>query len=407
MKAFLKQISSQQAPLPPPPDRPQIEISKQHLRHNINTIRSILPNNTKICAVLKANGYGLGDQLLASLYTEKQANFQPIDTFLVSSFWEAQRLRLQGFHQPLFALDCPLESIAECVQHKIEVILHSKHQLEKLCTQIPSGHKMKVQINFNSGMSRLDCHFDEAFELAIRANRAKNLELTGIMSHLNCADNADQDLVSQSQIAAFETLLLALSRKGINPKYTHILNSSGICRFNQGVTSMVRAGIGLLGCQPHVSSSPPSHSTELKGALSFHAPIRQVLKIESEQPLGYNRIKAPKGVKSVAIVQMGYADGLPRIPTKEAALHIQGHLCPVIVHTCMDFCFVDVTELTNKQPLQVGTRAFLFSSEPLDHGSHTPLDGSLITMQEACKRWQVRPYEWLVHLSERTKRQVV
>lgn len=382
-----------------PPDRPVVEISRSLIQHNIATLRSEISPGTKLCAVLKANGYGLGDRFLASIYCKKSSP-PLVDAFLLSSFWEAKRLRTHVPDTPLFALDCPKECIRECTDLQIEVILHSLSQLKEILPEIPSKKKLKVQINFNTGMSRLDCHFDEAYELAMVTSREEKIELTGIMSHLNCADDPSQDLVSQSQIAAFETLVLALSRKNISLKHTHILNSCGICRFHSGLGSMVRSGIGLLGCQPKITTSKATSPPPLKGALSFSAPLRQVLEIEAEQPLGYNRIKAPKGVKRVAIVQMGYADGLPRIPTKQAAMQIGASHCPVIAHTCMDFCFVDVTKTTTKDR-KIGQRAYLFKKECCDEKT------SNLTIQEACTRWQVRPYEWLVHISSRTKRLIV
>lgn len=388
-----------------PPDRPRIEISKAAIQTNIALIRKQMRPATRLCAVIKADGYGLGAARLVNLYSDQDLHAEPVDAFLLSSLYEALLLREDPtISQPLFVLDCPDERAATCAQADIEVVLHGKEHLRGLISYLGPQKLLKVQINFNTGMSRLDCHFDEAYELALLAHQHPNIELTGVMSHLNCADDPTQDEITCSQIAAFETLLVALDRKGIHPKQTHIHNSSGICRFPQGMSQMVRSGVGLLGGEPHINPSSASHRASrlpLQGALALHAPIRQLLSIRPQQPLGYHRIPAPVGTKRVAIVQMGYADALPCIPPPGAALFVGQTPCPVLGRVCMDFCFIDVTKVDAK----VGMRAYLFSH----HGSAAGKKQEEIphrSIQHACKLWNKRSYDWLVHLSPRTERYI-
>lgn len=367
-----------------PSDRPQLDLNLLALQQNIEHIRSITQDKTMLCAVVKADAYGIGIELLAPLYSAFG-----IECFLVSSIWEALELRKIGICEPIFALDCPSELASQAAESRIDVILHSTYQVNDFLRHLkPKSPILRTHINFNTGMSRLDCQFDEAYNLAQKIQREPRLILSGIMSHLNCADNCEDDAYTQQQMRGFETLNLALQQSGINPPYKHILNSAGILRFPQGISNLVRSGIGLLG-----ASSANAHvqaARQLKSVLSLHAPIRQILSIEPKQALGYNNIPAPEYVKKVAIVQYGYADGLARIPPPQAAVWIRGKLCKLLAHTCMDFCFVDVTHIAD---LHVGERAYIFDAN-MTHAN----------IMAASKLWNKRSYEWLVTLSKRTKR---
>ena len=209
------------------------------------------------------------------------------------------------------------------------------------------------------------------------------LRVQSIFSHLACADDPAQDAFTHAQIDRFTQWSAALrSKLGTTGILCHILNSSGIERFPEAQMDMVRLGIGLYGISPQ-----PSVSCHLRPVSTLKTRISQIKSIPAGDSVGYNCRWIASRPSRIAIIAIGYADGLNRhLGYGNGRVLIGGCQVPIIGSVCMDMCFLDVTDV----PCREGDEVTLFG----------PAD---LLQQQAASAGTI-PYELLTSVSPRVRR---
>jgi alanine racemase len=234
-------------------------------------------------------------------------------------------------------------------------------------------------------MHRLGFCGDDIAALAERLNALKDiLQVRSIFSHLACSEDPAMDDFTRGQIDRFRTwsdgLDAALDHN--EPILHHILNSSGITRFPEAQMDMVRLGIGLYGIAPE-----DAVQAQLRQVSRLVTRISQIKAIPAGDSVGYNRRWIAERPSRIAIVPIGYADGLSRhLGYGHGRVSILGHEAPIIGSICMDMCFVDVTDIACAE----GDPAVLFG------------EGDLL--QRNADAAGTIPYEMLTAVSPRVKR---
>lgn len=185
------------------------------------------------------------------------------------------------------------------------------------------------------------------------------------------------------QIARFTEWSAALKHHLDNPGLCcHILNSSGITRFPEAQMDMVRLGIGLYGISPE-----PQVQRQLKPVSRLKTRISQIKDIPQGDSVGYNRRWVAQRPSRIAIISIGYADGLNRhLGYENGKVVVNGHQVPIIGSICMDMCFLDVTDA----PCQEGDEVVIFGDADL--------------LQQISDAAGTIPYEILTSVSPRVKR---
>ena len=207
--------------------------------------------------------------------------------------------------------------------------------------------------------------------------------MKSVFTHLACADEPSMDDFTRSQIARFKEWSAKL------PGIKHILNSSGITRFPEAQLDMVRLGIGLYGVSPE-----PDVQRDLKQVSRLVTLISQVKDIPAGDTVGYGCRWRAERPSRIAIITIGYADGLYRsLGHGRGRVLVNGCEAPIVGTICMDMCFIDVTDIDCRE----GDRVVIFG-DPGSAGAPADL------LQRNAEAAGTIPYELLTAVSPRVKR---
>jgi alanine racemase len=355
----------------------RVEVNLNAVVHNLNYFRSLLKPGTRIMVMVKALSYGSGRHEIANLL-----QFQRVDFLGVAFADEGISLRQAGITLPVMVMNPEPESFDSMIRHKLEPEIYSFRILDLFYRAVARNQEIgyPVHIKIDTGMHRLGFPESEIPRLCQELGRLRNLRIGSVFSHLAGSDEETFDEFSQNQIKSFtrasERIMLTLGY----PLIRHILNSSGIERFPEAQFDMVRLGIGLYGIS-RVNQDKLINVSTLKST------ILQLKPVYPGDTVGYNRRGKVQRPGVIAIIPVGYADGINRrLSNGRGRFLVNGAFVPVIGNICMDMTTLDVTGIE----VQEGDEVILFG----DRNPVTMLADELETI----------PYEILTGISERVKR---
>ena len=358
-----------------------MEVNLDAMIHNLNYYRSRINPGTKLMAMVKAASYGAGKVEVASAL-----QFNHVDYLTVAYADEGVELRRNGIHLPIMVMNPEEASFDDIVKYRLEPDIYSFRILDLFSQRVRLyGERMAIHVEFDTGMHRLGFCGDDIAALAERLNALKDiLQVRSIFSHLACSEDPAMDDFTHGQIDRFRTwsdgLDAALDHS--EPILHHILNSSGITRFPEAQMDMVRLGIGLYGIAPE-----DAVQAQLRQVSRLVTRISQIKDIPEGDSVGYNRRWIAQRPSKIAIVPIGYADGLSRhLGYGHGRVGINGSEAPIIGSVCMDMCFVDITGIDCSE----GDAVVLFG------------EGDLL--QRNADAAGTIPYEMLTAVSPRVKR---
>ena len=312
--------------------RPAIAyINLANLKHNFQLLEN-RSGNSEIMAVVKANAYGHGLDLIAPALFDAGCRH-----FAVTDAVEGEKARkllpeaesivlLSGIFDPGDAKLCSIHHLTPVTTHPYQIELLQKEKFRD-----------SVWIKINTGMQRLGA--DDPKQL-IELCRTQDIKLAGIMSHLACADTPEHPLNS-AQADEFSTLCQQL-----DPRLpSSLLNSAGLVSLPDQTHDFIRPGIALYGAEP-----VPAEPLGLKPVMQLTGQVMHVRQISKGVSLSYGASFTAKNQMDVAVVSLGYGDGLPRhLSNQGFAFHGENSF-PIVGRICMDFCLIDCT----RQPLKAG-----------------------------------------------------
>ena len=320
-------------------ERAWAEINLNNLKHNVKALREILPAGCELMAVVKANAYGHGDVEIAANLSQIG-----ISSFAVATIDEGIRLRTHGIKGEILILGYTLpERTAELVRyHLTQAVIDYDHakQLNAF------GKPMAVHIKINTGMNRLGESCNRTAEID-KILRCQNLEVCGIFTHLCVADSAQPDDIefTTNQIYSFYAVLDQLCQLGHTLPKVHIQSSYGVLNYPELQCDYARIGIALYGAL----SSPDDKTKlqlDLRPVLALKARVVLIRTITAGESVSYGRQFMAQRDTRVAVISIGYADGLPRnLSYEKAYVLIRGCRAPIIGRICMDQLMVDVTDI--------------------------------------------------------------
>lgn len=350
-----------------------MEVNLDALVHNLNYYRTLISSKTKLMAMVKASSYGAGTVEVASTL-----QFNHADYLTVAYVDEGVELRRNGITLPIMVMNPEEAGFDDIIRYRLEPDIYSFRILNLFADRVKLyGGPYPIHIEFDTGMHRLGFSGDDEQHLLARLKELDGLlEVKSVFSHLACSEDPQKDDFTNRQIERLRTWSKDF------PGMKHILNSSGITRFPEAQMDMVRLGIGLYGIAPE-----PEVQARLRQVSRLVTRISQIKDIPEGDTVGYNcRWRAERPSK-VAILTLGYADGLHRgLGYGNGHVLVNGKEAPIIGSICMDMCFVDVTDVE----CQEGDRAVFFG------------DGDLL--QRNAKAAHTIPYELLTAVSPRVKR---
>lgn len=349
IRAFLNHLRLHfRKPVPPANHRAWAEISLNALRHNAMLLQNILPGRCKLMAVVKANAYGHGDLLVA-----KALNQSGIRAFAVATLEEAIHLRVNGVLGEILILGYTNpKNIACLVRYRLTQTVFDQSYARALNA---GGKKVNVHLKIDTGMHRLGLDYTDLSGME-SIFRCKNLNVTGIFSHLCISDSLAEEAVSftNTQIRRFYNVITCLERKGYDTGKIHIQSSYGILNCPDLSFDYARAGIVLYGVMSR--NDRTRIQLDLRPVLSVKARIASVKEIKAGESVSYGKEFTAETNMRIATVTIGYADGIPTVYSRAGA-HVLLHSerAPITGRICMDQLVIDVTHIAGVKPDDVVT----------------------------------------------------
>lgn len=310
-------------------------------------------------AVVKADGYGHG-----IVESGRAARAGGADWLGVALLDEALQLRAAGDTGPVLSwLAVPGERYDAAIAAGVEVSAYSVEQLEEVAAAArTAGARASVQLKLDSGLGRGGASADSWPTLVAAARAAQDrgdLEVTGVWSHLACSDEPTHPSVG-AQVAEFETGLSYARSAGLEPRHVHLANSGAALAIPRAWFTMVRPGISLYGISPFADGSSP---VPLRAALRLQARLALVKRVRAGQGISYGHryTTATATATTLALVPLGYGDGIPRHAGNRGPVWIDGRVFPVAGAVSMDQVVLDIGDL----PARAGDMAVLIGDPAL------------------------------------------
>jgi alanine racemase len=359
-----------------------MEINLNALVHNLNYYRSLIQNETKIMAMVKASSYGSGSSEIANVL-----QYHNIDYLTVAYADEGVELRNAGINAPIMVMSPEEQSFDSIIKHNLEPEIYNFRILTVLEDAIkrnllPANKPVKVHLKIDTGMHRLGFLPEEIPALIERIQSNPLIRIQSVFSHLAGSDDEDFDTFTQHQIGTFNDTYSRISDAFNYKILKHILNSAGITRFPEAHFDMVRLGISLYGI-----ASDPKIQPNLQNVSTLRTTITQIKRIDPGESVGYNRnYKAQQNTK-IGTIPIGYADGIDRrLGNGNYKVLVNKTLVPIIGNVCMDMCMIDLSNMHVNE----GDRVIIFGN---DH-----------PVTEMAKTLNTISYEVLTGISARVKR---
>lgn len=325
------------------------EINLDNLTYNLQQIRKGLSDSTKVMAVVKADGYGHGDKMIAQTLED-----QNIDFFAVSNLEEGISLRNNGSNAKILILGySPIEDISLVKKYDFIQTIYSKEYAESVNSYCERHNiTINVHIKLDSGMGRLgfDCDDNNTLTDIIGLYSLAQLNITGYFTHLSSADMSDDESCdyTKRQSDSFFNCITLLQQKGIDVATIHIQNSAGMMCYKdiseKHHCDYARTGIIMYGVYPSTEISKTLH---IKPIMELKSVVSMVKTVRPEHSIGYGRAFVTTTQTKIATVPIGYADGYSRKLSRKGAVLINGVRCPIIGNICMDQLMVDVSSIDN------------------------------------------------------------
>lgn len=315
-----------------------------------------MPEDCEFMAVVKANAYGH-----SALEVATCVNQMGVKAFAVATIDEGIDLRRYGILGEILVLGYtnPVRAKELHKYNLTQSIIDLNHAI---CLN-KQGYNIKSHIKIDTGMHRLGFDANDMMSI-LKASKLKYLDIHGIFTHLCVSDSLiDEDVYfTNKQIECFYKLIDLLSEKGIKFPKIHIQSSYGFLNYPNLKCDYARIGIALYG----VLSSPNDTTKlqlDLRPVLSLKSQVVLIRKIQKDDSFGYGRVFVAGRDSTIAILSIGYADGIPRnLSCGKGYVIINGCQAPIVGRICMDQLAVDITYIPN---VEVGNTAILIGRDNL------------------------------------------
>ena len=332
----------------------RLEVNLGALAHNIAAFRERLRDPAvRVCVMVKAQAYGTGGAEVAGFFAQRG-----IDYLAVAYLDEGIELRRAGSTLPVIVGNADPAEAATLLEHSLEPEVTTPAQLRAFGRE-PG---LRLHLKLDTGMHRLGFPAErgEGLDALLAQLAGLRARVASVFSHLSASDDPAADGFSRRQDARLRAAYaLVVERLGYRP-LLHIANSAAAWRLPDLHHDMVRLGIGVYG-----AGAAAAESGALEPAHRWVAEVVQVRRVAAGEVVGYGLGGAADRARTIAVVNVGYADGLRRQAGHgRYSLYVRGRAAPTVGSVCMDFTMVDVSAAPG---VRAGDAAEVF-------GRHQPVD---------------------------------
>lgn len=369
-----------------------VEIDTKMALRNFEQIKKRVRENgkdTKVCAVVKANSYGMGSVELSKLYAENGA-----DMLAVAILSEAFEIRDKIKDIDILVMGYTPDSLFEdAVLNNITLTIYTYEQAYNLNEVAKRLDKTaKIHIKIETGMNRLGfITIPENADIIKDIYALSNINIEGIFTHFARADEKDKS-TAHMQMKAFLYFMDLLEQKNVNIPIKHAANSAAIIDLPEYHFDMVRPGIILLGFYP--SDDVNKDNLRIEPCITLKAKLTNVKTVPVNTGISYGHTFKAKKTTVIGTVPIGYADGFARSLSNNYYVMVKGKKCLLVGRVCMDQFMIDLTNVDNPQ---IGDEVIVYGN------SH---DGAL-SIDDVAKMRSTISYEVASTLSYRLPRKYI
>ncbi|MCM3707137.1 MULTISPECIES: alanine racemase [Cytobacillus] len=355
------------------------EINLDQISYNVESMKKHVKEGSKIIAVVKANGYGHGDEAVAVAALEAGAS-----SLAVATLDEAMALRKKKIEAPILVMGAsPPEHAGEAAANNISLTVFQQEWLVKAAEYV-EDKTLNIHIKLDTGMGRLGIRSREeiaGIESVIKMD--KRFLLEGVFTHFATADSLN-NAYFETQLSRFEEMTGWME---VLPKYVHTSNSAAGLRFPKAHLNAVRMGISMYGLAPSMEIKGVL-PFELKEAFSLHTTIVHVKKLHKGEKVSYGATYEAKEDEWIATLPIGYADGWIRKLQGQEVL-AEGLRVPIVGRICMDQCMIKIPH-----EMPVGTKVTMIGEQEKEK----------ISVDEIAEKLETINYEVTCMVSSRVPR---
>jgi alanine racemase len=368
------------------------QVSLENLRYNFGVVQRHIGPGVTVCAVVKADAYGHGAAECAKALEQEGARWLG-----VTSLDEAIPLRDAGIRTRILLMTGFWRGEEEeLIRLQLTPTVWEPGQLdllEKAATRLSA--KLPVHLKIDTGMGRLGVDPEDLYEITSALKASSHLVLEGLSTHLASSEILDAPSVNE-QLQKFEQVRNLIRNEGFDPPLIHVANTGAIISHRESWNSMVRPGIALYGYHlPFERAGREVSGSKLrldvKPVLTWRTKILSLRDVRANQALGYGGTYVTKAPARIAVLPVGYADGLNRALSSRGRVIVREHYAPIVGRISMDLTLADVTGLPG---ISVGDEVVLLGA----------VDGLSVDAREHAELASTNVYEILCAISKRVPR---
>ena len=369
------------------------QVSLENLRYNFGVVQRHIGAGITVCAVVKADAYGHGATECARALEEEGARWLG-----VTSLDEAIPLRDAGIRTRILLMTGFWRGEEEeIIRLQLTPTVWEPGQVE-LLEKAAAGlglPRLAVHLKVDTGMGRLGVDPEDLYQVASALKSSPHLLLEGLSTHLASSEVLDAPSVNE-QLQKFEQVRNLLRNEGFDPPLVHVANTGAVISQRESWNTMVRPGIALYGYHlPFERAGREVSGSKLrlgvKPVLTWKTRILSLRDVRANQALGYGGTYVTKAPARIAVLPVGYADGLNRALSSRGRVIVREHYAPIVGRISMDLTLADVTGLPG---VSVGDEVVLLGA----------LDGLNVDAREHAELANTNVYEILCAISKRVPR---
>lgn len=304
---------------------------------NVRQIRRLIGNDVFLMAVVKANAYGHGAPAVARMALESGA-----DMLAAANLAEAIEIRDSGIDAPLLVLGAvPVGALSRAIALDISLTVFDFEVARRYLSAMRAmSGRLKVHAKVDSGMGRMGLMPHEASQICRMLHVDSGVKLEGIYTHFA---KADEDAhYTAKQLASFAEVVEELQASDIRFHYVHAANSAAVLTCGSSYFNVVRPGVILYGLNPAPELRVPAG---FRRAITWTTVVAQIKTLPPHSPVGYGDAYRTRGVETVAVLPVGYADGLRRSPCTWREVLVRGRRAPLIGRVNMEKVTINVSHI--------------------------------------------------------------
>jgi alanine racemase len=320
--------------------RAWVEVDAAAIEANALALRRHI-GGSGLMAVVKADGYGHG-----ALTVARAALAGGAGSLGVATLAEGIELRRAGVEAPVLVLGglCHAEELRCCLHWRLMPTISGMREA-LLCQHLASdqGRRMAVQLKLDTGMARLGAHWEQGPQLVAAIAELDAVQLAGVYSHLASADlpPGDDAGLTRRQQQRFDAALTSLRQQGLDPGCRHLANSAGTLQSKALHYDLVRVGLALYG---HPPATHLRGVVTLRPAMRLHARVSLIREVGAGVGVSYGHRFRTRRPSRLAVLAIGYADGVPRSLSNRLEVLFRGQRLPQVGAITMDQLIIDATD---------------------------------------------------------------